>query len=495
MVVCLACAAPSPQTRCTGCYIARFCCKACQRSAWREHRPFCGGNGEVCYLSADDILEDWREQCGQGRATAAGSSAPGTAHEREREREHELESRRDAEIQAEVLHVLGLHAGAGPPLGQRPLGGDELWAHLASGRSGLAPLLFGRSAFESSLRPLLRALTVEHRWPSVMSVRPLGHVTELPSLELCAALVTRILCAARRLREAGHRRLIVLGLGSGDALVEACVVLHVAAALGSSVDLRAAPPLRIQFGALELQFVATDCPELEERHRNCVSEAPPEMRVLPLDRREAVRTFAAQGFLYVLSAWMPMRSAGWRAGVEEDAGARLAELCFLTVPPRLIEIHPAELQSAARETFQLFPKTLCRWDFLAREPWGEEGGFFHSQLFVLPSPGSPPPFLAAPLRHMLGNYASRLDEDAALKGVNLLRAFGLHHVHGPEDFGRAVPEMSLLGLREAVGAGQLAIRASSAEEQLRQCLTFLSGPAHSQVSALLRELARIGRAR
>lgn len=477
MASCLGCAAPAPLTRCAGCGIARFCGKDCQKLAWSGHKAFCARPGAAPpALRAEDIA----------RAAAEDYSASG----------HEDVWQEDSQVQAEVLEALGMREG-GVILGQRPVSEREIWDMVTNGKRGLARLLFGRNAFRGSFLPMLRTLTQDLRWPTVCSARDQAHVTEFPTFEVCCAVTIRVLCVARRLRAAGHRRLIFVGIGSGDALAEACIALHLAAALGLTVDLDAGPPLRLSYGDMEISIVATDSPDSMVRQRNRTLSAPAEMPLLPLDRREAVRTYAAEAPLYVFCCWMPMGAAGWRGDVEEDAGGRLAEACFLTSPPTLIKVHESALRSKIRPSVELFPQTFGRWDFLARgfeDAGGEEAGLFHSQLYVFPDPKSPPPFLAEPLRHSRGNYVSRMMENETLQGVNYCRGIGLYHIHGPDDFEEEIPVGHLYSLRESALANQMAVDAGSLQEQLRDCLYFLSGQGHKQISALLKDLQVFWRA-
>ncbi|CAE8743651.1 unnamed protein product [Polarella glacialis] len=425
MVVCLGCSAPNPPIRCSGCQVARFCCKACQRQAWVEHRQFCGGAHRPW-----DPLSIAREA-----ALLLGSDAP-----------EELLA--DAAVQAEVLEKLGFRRG-GVVVGQRLLSDRCLWDFIIRGQTGLALQLFGRNCFRCSYLPALRSLTQDTKWPIVMSSRQQGHITELPTLELCAALVTRLLCCARRLRQEGHRRLVWLGIGSGDALVEASVALHLAAVLGVAIDLHSAAPLRFLWRSdFEICIVATDCPEKDSvRLQNRTSQAPQEMKVLELDRREAVRRFAAEAPVYVFSCWMPMRAC-WCSEAVEDAGSRLVEMCFLSAPPSLIKVPTEEIirPSSAHlgGTQELFPKTLCRWDFLAQGLNGNDGGevgLFHSHLFLLSVQPSVPAFLAEPLVHGGGCYAVRMADDQLLNAVDVCRGVGLYHIHGPADFDAEVPPL------------------------------------------------------
>jgi len=469
-VACLACAAPDPPVRCTGCQIARFCSRPCQKAAWGEHRLFCSPNG-LRILVGGEIAH--------AAATHHGAGENG-----------EEKFRADAEVQAEVLRALGVREGGA--IGQRRISDREFLGLISPGKAGLARRLFGRNAFRSSCLPLARAFDQQNLWPMVLSCRCHGHITELPTLELCAAIVTRILCVARRLREAGHRRLIFLGIGSGDALVEASVVLHLAAVLGVPVDLLQGPPLRLHYGEFEISIVATDTPDVGERRRNHTLEAAAELPVLSLDRREAVRRFAEEAPLYVFSCWMPMR-AKWRADIEEDAGFRLAELCFLSAPPGLISVGAHEMISMERRTTELPVLTLNRFDFFARgidEAGGDEAGFFHSQLYVIGDAGAARPFLAAPLVHRLGSYDVRMD-GSNLHAVNIARGCGLSHIRGPKDLSVEIPSLYIAALlRPSDGAPLAEVDAIAVRTHVEDALKHLSGPAHRQLSKLLRDYDR-----
>ncbi|CAK9057379.1 MYND-type domain-containing protein [Durusdinium trenchii] len=262
------------------------------------------------------------------------------------------------------LQRLGLGED-GRVLGQRPLQEDEAW-DLITSQQRLAPRFFGRNRFDGLLS-VLRAWTSQSRWPLVMSARSQAHLTELPTLELCACLVWRVLSCAKQLRQQGHKRLIFLSIGAGDALVEACVALHLAAALGVPVSLEEEP--RLKYGDFEISVVATDSDQDEVLRQNRVAEAPRELPVRRLDRRRAVRSASDLGPVYVFSSWMPMHAC-WCSDVLEDAGTQLVEMCFLSAPPELIQVPRQEVLRRAtghtRATQEVFPKTLCRWDFLAQ---------------------------------------------------------------------------------------------------------------------------------
>eukprot|EP00439_Symbiodinium_sp_Y106_P078116 s31_g16.t3 len=493
MVVCLNCG-KRPEFRCAGCGVARFCCQACQRACWKGHRPHCG---LVPDLTAKDLVENVPE--------AFASAWP------------EEEQQSDALLLAQLLKALGV-CKDGRILGQQPLLETELWEHITKSRRGLAALLFGRNCFRTSLLPAVRALSALGQWPLLLSARPQGHVTELPTLELCATLAWRVLAAARRLRAKGHRRLIFLGIGSGDSLVEASVTLHLAAALGVTPDLEKGSPLSLPWDDFEIEVVTTDSADDEDLRLNRIAEAPSELRSLRLDRRAAVRRFAAEAPLFVFSSWMPMHAC-WCSDVVEDAGSRLVEMCFLTSPPELIQVPRQEVLRPAtpqlRATQEINPLTLCRWDFLAEgfDEAGEEtdrdfcnSGLFHSQLYITSSRQVPPLPLPRTLLHSFGCYHKRMAADPQLMAVNVCRGVGLYHIRGPKDLGASLPGPELLSLRQEYevfmfkGQGlkhfldllchgwKAALGESpSSRAFIAQCVRFLEGAAKKQVEQVLAE--------
>lgn len=52
------------------------------------------------------------------------------------------------------------------------------------------------------------------------------------------------------------------------------------------------------YGDLEISVIATDTDLEEDLRQNRVAEAPREMRVVPMERRRAVRHYAAEAPLY-----------------------------------------------------------------------------------------------------------------------------------------------------------------------------------------------------
>eukprot|EP00913_Durusdinium_trenchii_P008664 g8138.t1 len=424
MVVCLACGGPGPPFRCSGCRVACFCSKDCQRSAAVAHRPFCRWPEipEAEGWTSDDLTEIWLQRLGLGED--------------------------------------------GRVLGQRPLQEDEAW-DLITSQQRLAPRFFGRNRFDGLLS-VLRAWTSQSRWPLVMSARSQAHLTELPTLELCACLVWRVLSCAKQLRQQGHKRLIFLSIGAGDALVEACVALHLAAALGVPVlpvqllsrpfntfqqSLLAQEEPRLKYGDFEISVVATDSDQDEVLRQNRVAEAPRELPVRRLDRRRAVRSASDLGPVYVFSSWMPMHAC-WCSDVLEDAGTQLVEMCFLSAPPELIQ--------------EVFPKTLCRWDFLA-QGFEEGAGLFHSQLYVT-SAKTIAAFSPLPrLGHGMGCYKRRMDASEELTAVNVCRGVGLFH-----DLSAPVPPPHLASLKTAAAE-------PGVKERFAECVKFLRGVARRQI--------------
>ncbi|CAE7439677.1 unnamed protein product, partial [Symbiodinium pilosum] len=81
-------------------------------------------------------------------------------------------------------------------------------------------------------------------------------------------LLSLLLSAARA---QGHRRLIFLGIGSGDALVEASVVLHLAAFLGVAANLEKGSPLSLLWDDFEITVVTTDSANDEDLRLNRIA--------------------------------------------------------------------------------------------------------------------------------------------------------------------------------------------------------------------------------
>lgn len=453
--------------RCSACGVAWFCDRRCQELAWKGHRPFC--KSSLRGVEAADIAE--------GAASHFGLPSG----------QSEL-FLTEAKVQEHVLSSLGVRDGG--VVGQRPLDADELAALIGQGKR-LARRLFGRNAFEQSCLPAMRVLSDQLRWPMLLVTRggAQANLTEIPTLEVVAAVVTRVLCAARRVGEAGHKKCLFLGIGSGDALFEASVALHLGAVLQQPVDLNA-ERVSFEYEGVELGVVASDTPDTKIRYRNNCSRVKHEMHVFSLDRREAVQRFAEEAPLYIFSCWMPMRSR-WRADIEEDAGARLVELCFLSAPLELISVSSEELHSRSLVLSELFPKTCSRLDFEPRRlPSCPGAGLFHSQLYVFTPPTALPPFLAPPLTHSHASYGVRM-LDPVVKGLDMCRSFGLYHMLGPEDLHRAIPAPFLLGLRaHLTGEHLLPEDRLAMREHLGVALECTDGEAHSQLTALLRESSK-----
>merc|ERR1712007_335783 len=86
--------------------------------------------------------------------------------------------------------------------------------------------------------------------------------------------------------------------------------------------------------------------------------------------------------LYVFVSWPPSGEA-WRSRIELIAADQIEELSFLQPHPVMYGGAESEMVSSRFRTTELFPKTLCRDDFLAKGLGGADLGLYHSQLFVL----------------------------------------------------------------------------------------------------------------
>lgn len=396
----------------------------------------------------------------------------------------------DAEVQAQVLAALGI-SWYGED-GQRPLPQDELVHSMDS--NYIAQSLLGRNSFDSCYLPMLQAMTSSGDWPLVLLGRPQAYVCELPTLELCAAICTRILCAARRLQAAGASRLLFLGVGSGDALVEACVALHLGRILGQEVELQgrqslsSLTPLTFRYRkGFQIVFVVSDTTNIAKRRASQTLEAREQMEVFPYDFYDAVRDFAANDVpLYVFSCWPPEGEV-WRKGIEEAAGKWLAELCFVQPPAPLHQTSEADMQSSRFRTTELFPKTLCCQDFLAQDfAGGLVAGLHHSQLYVLTPRDVAPPFLAQQLTHQLGPYHLRMQADRRLRGVNVFRRVGFSFACSPADLANPLPDMVLSALQESLYGSYTSSEISELCSQLREAMAYAEGDCRSQLELLVR---------
>jgi len=456
VAVCLNCCKPGPKHRCQGCEVAGFCDANCQKEAWPEHKRWC----RTGRPSVDS----------KQVAQAAVAAARQAGDERGPEDFHS-----DAIEQVRVLTVLGLRDGA--VVGQRPLMPEDISDYFCGETENLALKLYGRNSWDASYLPMLKAMGSTGLWPIMAHHVPGLWPKSFPSLEVCAALCTRILCVARRLRDAGQHILVVIGVGSRDALLEASVALHLSTILGQSVDLHGKSPIEFSYGSsFRILFLATDTPELARQSKSSA------MTVIPYSMPDALRDFAVEEApLYVLSGWPPA-AQNWRRAIEECAEEYLQEYCFYQLSYVQQGLTDADMDSPKFLRTELFPKALCQRDFLAHgfAESGTEAGFFHSQLYVYTHPHVPRPFLAAQLTHPHGPYHVRMLADRSLEGVNRFRHAGLQHACCPKDLSRRIPESLLYTLKEN-------------ENELDDCtclqeaVRFADGCAHAQLRQLVIE--------
>merc|ERR1719401_3214225 len=101
-------------------------------------------------------------------------------------------------------------------------------------------------------------------------------------------------------------------------------------------------------------------------------------------------------------------------------------------PASMYSMRESDLSCKRLRTTELFPKTLCNLDFLARNcEAGLEAGLYHSQLYVLNPWEAPPPFLAEQLTHKRGSYRLNVESQPKLEGVDFLRSVSLTHAVDP----------------------------------------------------------------
>jgi len=288
------------------------------------------------------------------------------------------------------------------------------------------------------------------------------------------------------------------------------VALHLGAALGQAVDLRVEPPVAIDAGrGFRILVYATDTTDPRMRRTFHSAEACEQMPIVPGDVEATVRRFANAGApLFVFSSWPPEAPDAWRARVEGAAGGRLAELCLLQLPPAEWRLSPGPRDRGGGHTgsagpqadlvspdsrFQLtalFPRTLCRQDFLAHGFAGGPGaGLHHSQLYIFTPKGTPPPVLAEELGHKLGAYTARMREDRRLAGVRLFRDVGLAYACCPDDLVAPLPEPAIKYLRAQLRAGgngaSAAPGTTSLHSWLRLAVTYAEGRCREQLVGLL----------
>jgi len=411
-------------------------------------------------------------------AAVAAAAAAGESLSKEHFRD-------DANVQAKVLAALGIYRDT--TAGQRPLKPEELEGFILNKPETLVRQLHKRNSFDLSYMPVLKAMSGSGMWPLVMSRRQQGYLSELPTLELCAALCTRILCVARRLRSNGKTQLVVLGVGSGDALVEASIALCLGQVLGQQVSLHSKPPLVFRYGTIfRILLFASDTPDQKTRIVNHTSEVFGQMAIVPYGFEDATREFANEHIsLFVFCSWAP-ETENWLKRIEECAGKHLVELCFLQPPCALRETSESDMLSPERRTTELFPKTLCRLDFLARGfDIGLAAGLHHSQLYVITKKWVPPPFLAQQLIHTMGSFRHRMNTDRRIEGVFLFHRVGLCYACCPEDLAKPLPQRILDGIKEMLYVTASGQEVADYRKHLRIAMKYAEGSALKQLSLLV----------
>lgn len=394
----------------------------------------------------------------------------------------------DAAVQAKVLLSLGIRTDK--VLGQRALVPEDIPDMLCVRNETLARKLFRKNSFEDSLKPAAVALSKSGMWPAIMSRRMQAHVTEIPTLELCAAICTRILCVARRLRNAGNRSLIVLGVGSGDALVEASIALHLGQVLGQQVALSRLPVTFTYEGDFKIIFIATDTPNQAKRIEGRSSEVLAQMSVQPYEVQDVVEDFVKESVpMYVFASWTPEKQ-NWLKIIEDVGGSWVEEICFLQPPPGLRQLKPSDFVSEKMRTTELFPKTLCRQDFLSHGfEAGPEITFYHSQLYVWTPREVPRPYLAKQLEHTWGSFAKRMESNKALEGLHYFHRVGLSYARSPDDLSIRLPDKILDGMKDLLYQTMQGHQVADLRKWLREALRFAEGHAKKQLDLLINNSA------
>lgn len=276
-------------------------------------------------------------------------------------------------------------------------------------------------------------------------------------------------------------------------MVEASIALHLAKVLGQEMDLNASR-LYLQYSDdFEIEIVASDTPDSKIREHCNVAQATKQMTVLPLNRNDVMRHFANEDVdMYAFVSWIPTGNC-WREDMERDARDLLAEICYLSCPPSLIKVDSCELHSQNFATAELFPKTLCRFDFWpytgpsSSDDYAKDAGLHHSQLFVFHHPRAVPPFLSSVICHNRGSYAAHMTSDPKLEAVNVWRGVGLGHAHGPDDLAAPIPE-SILGQMQLSKEARSQMRSqgdTSVLARLREAFSYAEGTARAQLCIAL----------
>lgn len=399
---------------------------------------------------------------------------------------------REVEVQALVLRRLGFRSG-GKILGQRPMTPEDFSDTIHQQPETLAQRLHGHSSFDSCCLPLLKALSPQHSWPSVLweCQNRTCDITCVPTLELCAAICTRILCCASRLQKAKTASwLVVIGVGDDTALLQACVALHLGTVLRQAVDLTSKRVvLRLDDDDFRIEFLAVGEPARPE--------AP--VSAMPLkDVGLAHLSFCSPGKkVYILADGLKISlDDAWIAKEDGTPRENLEEACTVNMPASMLEStrsystdaedHP-KTPTPFRLT-ELFPKTLSEQDFLGRgfkEP-DPEAGLFHTHLFVKTRRKATLPFLAPQLCHGKGPYDLRMKADRALLGVHKLKDASLvMSLNNAEDLRTSLPTEVLEVLKDALYNQVDRKKARYVRGLIAEAAQCCDGRAKKQLSLLL----------
>jgi len=397
---------------------------------------------------------------------------------------------KECEIQAMVLERLGVRDGA--VVGQLPL--DEIGAISMLRNPGsnpertLAHRLYGHNAFEASLLPVMRAMSAKRIWPFILVRDTSAHIRHIPTLELVAALCIRILCLARRMGKAKYRQVCVVCLNSGEALLEASVILHLAVLLGQEVDLTQWPVI-LKYQGMSIIFMATDSARGVEHTSDGNSEANMFVKAMEADVVLQEVRFSGTPMLVLSDFPDEVVNGSWLASVYEFGGGCLEEICIVqsSTNPYMVRQETLKASFGARPTL-LFPKTLSKADYVGRGYTGnmsDEAGLFHAHLLVCSSTRAPLPYLAQQLCHKRGAYAPRM-EDSPLQGIHLFRCAGLLHACSASDLEDALPEETLEEMKELLYSTQEPELSGFMRERLTAALEAAKGKARKQIQLLLK---------
>lgn len=390
---------------------------------------------------------------------------------------------KDAEVQAMVLDRLGFRAG-GQVVGQRPLPPKQFTETVTYETGTLARTLVGCNSFDVSCFPLMQALDPIDSLHNAMSVANRVQFTILPTLELMAAICTRILCCTRRLRKAGVRRLYVFGVEDITALLTASVALHLGIVLRQAVDLtkelielRYAEDFTIVCVALSVGGV--------------MSQASLQMPLAPMST--ASDSLGSGERAYVLVDGMQAQLGdSWIADENGNQKDNIVEVCSIQLPESL-NTKGSPLDVKAFRVTELFPKTICYEDFLSRgfkEP-DSEAGLFHTHMWVLTPPKAPVPFLVPQICHSKGPYDLRMKADKALWGLHRLRDMGIAGMRSADDLTNPFKDEVIESLKDVLYNPRKATEAARMQRLIEEVLECCDGRAKKQLALLLKHSASL----